>query len=1093
MRNTIVLLLCLFYPILLAAQATEGSILGTITDTTGAVVPRAAVRVTNVGTGIKRLAETDSSGEYVVTNLSLGSYRVVVEAKGFQRLINPPVAITVKARVRVDGVLQVGEVSQEVNVSASASLIRTDTPELGGVVSRQVLQDVPNIGRNFLSLAGLVPGTTNGPPASRQRDFSGASVTISGASAEANNFIIDGISDNMEFSGAIGVVPPMDAIQEFAIQTSQYSAEFGRSGGGVVNVAIKSGTNDFHGFAYDYLRNDRLDARPFDFTGTNPRKTPIRRNQFGAGLGGPVIKNRVFFFANYEGLRFPNNTNETVIVPKVAQKAGNFTDSGFIIYDPSTAHVDPANPSRTIRDPFAGNQIPSQRLDAIGVKLLSYYPNPNYTDANPSVRNNYLATDINRDKLDSFNVKGDYSISSRDTMTSRFSQQFGGRDRSSWMPNNVIGATAMLNGANAGITFTHVFSPTLVNEVRAGYNYLHFGNELLNHDNVLDQFNIPNYNTTPFSRGYPSLSITNISGAGIVRPIASVPTPFFLVEHSYQYMDNMSWQKGSHAIKFGGEIGRVHNNRFQGRPGGGGLTYNATYTTQVVGSAVETARNGVGDALLGLASGFYTNYSVDGIRIHSKRYGGFVQDDWRATRKLTLSFGLRYDYFGPYTEEQNRFTRFDLATGERIMPLSTKPLAESELKIAGGILPSGWRYDSLDKVVPRANYKNFAPRFGFAYAFNNRLALRGGYGLFYGVTVSNNANNSGTEGNPFYCDFSLASDLNNPIVVRNGFPAGGLYGALSAATFSSYYTPLNRHDPYTQKYSLNVQISTTRQTALEVGYSGQRALGFPTLAYMNVPLPGAGTIQTRRPYPNVGVFTAYLPINDSNYNGLEASFRLKEYHGLAAQSAFTFSKSLGYTTGTDGGLLADPYNYRYDYGPLNYDYRKRWVSAVIYRVPAMKALPAVPRHILDNWEVSSLLTLQGGYPFTVGVTGQVMNNGISGNRATTLRDPNLPTGDRTRDRWFDTSAFNSPAIYIWGSQGKNILRGPGLSVVDFALQKSIPVREGKRISIRMEATNLFNRVQLGLPSSSLGGTNFGAIRGLQSGPRNIQLAGRFDF
>jgi hypothetical protein len=243
----------------------------------------------------------------------------------------------------------------------------------------------------------------------------------------------------------------------------------------------------------------------------------------------------------------------------------------------------------------------------------------------------------------------------------------------------------------------------------------------------------------------------------------------------------------------------------------------------------------------------------------------------------------------------------------------------------------------------------------------------------------------------------------------------------------------------------------------------------------------------------VGGFLAYLPINDSNYNALEASFRLKEFHGLALQSAFTFSKALGYTTGTDGGVLADPYNYRYDYGPLNYDYRKRFVSALVYRVPSIKALPAAARYVMDNWQVSSLLTLQGGYPFTVGVTGQVMNNGLGGNRATTLRNPNLPTGDRTRDRWFDTSAFVSPDIYLWGAQGKNILRGPGLSVVDFALQKSIPVREGKRISIRMEATNLFNRVQLGLPAASLGAANFGAIRSLQAGPRNIQLAGRFDF
>src|SRR5437870_436672 len=401
MRYLLLLLVFLLSSFRLAAQATEGSILGTVTDSSGAAVPQATVRVTSVETGAERVAETSSTGEYVVTNLSVGSYTVAIEAKGFQRAVHPPVSITVKARVRVDATLQVGEVTQALNVTGGTTLIKTDTAEVGGVVSRQVLQEVPNFGRNFLSLAGLVPGSTNGPPASRQRDFSGASVTVSGASAEANNFIIDGISDNMEFSGAIGVVPAMDAIQEFAIQTSQYSAEFGRSGGGVVNVAIKSGSNDLHGFAYDYLRNDKLDARSYDFTGTRPAKPPVRRNQFGAGAGGPIVKNRVFFFGNYEGLRFPNNANETVIVPTALEKKGDFTRSQFNIFDPSTAHVDPANSTRSIRDQFPGNLIPATRIDAIGARLLSFYPDPNYTDANPAVRNNYLATDINRDTLNS--------------------------------------------------------------------------------------------------------------------------------------------------------------------------------------------------------------------------------------------------------------------------------------------------------------------------------------------------------------------------------------------------------------------------------------------------------------------------------------------------------------------------------------------------------------------------------------------------------------------------------------------------------------------------------------------------------------------
>ena len=280
-----VLVFCLLMPVSMFGQATEGTILGTVFDPTGAVMPNTTVRVTNTLTGAERITSTNAAGEYAVTNLPLGTYAVTAEMAGFKKAVHPPVPMTVKARVRVDLTLEVGDASQSIEVTGATPLLKTDTAEVGGVVSRQLLQDVPIFSRNFLALAALVPGTTSGPPASRQRDFSGASVTIGGASAEANNFIIDGISNNMEFSGALAVVPPIDAIQEFAIQTSQYSAEFGRSGGGVVNVAIKSGTNDWHGFAYDYLRNDKLDARPYDFTGTNPAKPPLRRNQFGGGLG----------------------------------------------------------------------------------------------------------------------------------------------------------------------------------------------------------------------------------------------------------------------------------------------------------------------------------------------------------------------------------------------------------------------------------------------------------------------------------------------------------------------------------------------------------------------------------------------------------------------------------------------------------------------------------------------------------------------------------------------------------------------------------------------------------------------------------------
>jgi hypothetical protein len=1081
----------------LRGQATEGSILGTVTDSSSAVIAGATVKITSVETGTERVQSTTAEGEFVVTNLSLGSYVVRVEAKGFKSVVHPPVTITVKARIRVDSTLEIGEVTQTVQVTGETPLLKSDTPEVGGVVSREELESYPVFGRNFMELAALVPGTTPGAAVSRQRDFSGAAVTVAGASAEANNFIVDGISNNMEFSGATAVVPALDAMQEFAVQTSQYSAEFGRSGGGVINVAMKSGTNQIHGFAYDYFRNEKLNARPYDFTGVNPPKQPVRRNQFGVGGGGPIKKNRSFLFTNYEGTRNPSNSYSQRTVPTAAERSGNFSASGFVAYDPAALAPDPAAPATQVRQPFPNNAIPSTRFDPIGVKILSYFPDPNYRDPNPGVRTNYLVSEQNKDDLDSFTIKTDNNLSSRDILMGRISQQRGGRLRSSWMPEKLVGGIGKLDATNTGITYTRILRPAMVNETRLGYNYLRFGNEMTNHTDVLGSFKIPGYNEPPYVTGIPDIALRNFTSTTAVRPIASVPNPFLLVEHTWQFMDNVSMQKGKHALKAGAEYGRVANNRFQGRSGGGSLSFQGYYTTRGLGQTLPTLQSGVPDALLGMAYSFSTQYAFDAIRIRSVRFSSFLQDEWRLTRRLTLSLGLRYDFYGPYSEAQGRIGNFDLSTGTRIVPEQSRQAVIRTLGLPNGDLPAGWRYDKLENVMPHKNWRNFAPRFGFAYAAHRRLVIRGGYGIFYGVTVSNNANNAGTEGGPFFFDFGLASDLVRPILVKEGFPSGGLTSLLSARTFSAYYGPLDRKDPYTHKYSLNLQTLPFRQLAVEVGYTGQRALAFATLVAGNVPLPGPGTVQDRRPFPNVGGYWMYLPIADSNYNALEITFRQKRWHGLSVHGAFTFSKVLGYTQGTDGQSATDhinnPYDYRYDYGVLNFDMRKRLVIGWTYDVPKVKQLGLVGRHILNRWQLSGINNWYAGFPYSVGVTGPTLNNGSGTNRANKIREAEIPVSERTVNRWFDTTAFTLPPNYVWGAQGKNTMRGPGVLSIEFAMQKSIPVAEGKLITIRMEAQNFLNTVQYGMPSATAGSTSIGTIRSLSQGPRNIQLAGRFTF
>jgi hypothetical protein len=1067
----------------LLGQATEGAIAGLVRDPSGAMVHRAHVQVTNVDTGIVRATESNETGEYVVSNLPPGSYTVAVEAPGFKKSVQPPITLTVKARIRVDMALELGGAAQTVEVSSAAPMIKTETAEVGGVVSRDLLHDAPVFDRNFMSLAGLIPGTTEGPASARQRDFSGSAVTVGGAAAEANNFIVDGVSNNMEFSGAMGVTPAIDAIQEFAIQTSQYSAEFGRSGGGVVNVAIRSGTNQYHGFAYDYLRNDVMNAEPYDFTHTNPPKPPVRQNQFGAGMGMPVIRNHLFVFGNFEGIRAVTTTNVISSVPTAQEKQGDFSKSGFTIADPSTS-------DGKTRTPFPGNVIAASRLTSSGVALIGLLPSPNYND--PTLPHSYYAPDQQTNHLNSYNLKLDGNPDANDTITGRISQQLGGRSDSSWVPNNVLGGRAVLDATNSGLTYTRVLSPHMVNDARLGYNFLNFGNYMGYTKQVLDPATIPGLNVLSFATGYPSVTIRDYTSAAVVRPIASVPNPFFLKEHSWQFMDNVSFTLNRHSIKVGGEFGRVNSNRFQGRNGGAVLSYTGNYTTPTVGQTLETIRNGAADMLLGLTSSFTTQYAFDAVRIKSNRVSGFVQDDWRVRSNLVLNLGLRWDYFGPYYEEQNRFGNFDPQTGTRLVPDSTRSIIQNVLGIPGGNLPAGWRYVPLSDVIPHRNLANFGPRFGFAYSPTKRVVMRGGAGIFYAATTANDFNNSGTEGNPFFFDYTLTGDNVNPINVQQGFPGSGVAAVLSQPTFAGYYGPRTRHDPYTEKWSFNIQTLASRTTAVEIGYTGQNGRSFPAGVPGNQPTPGVGTIQTRRPFPNVGAYTQYLPINRSHYEALEISVKQREFHGLTAQVAFTWSKALALSDGT-GTSMNDSYNFHYDWGRTGYDLPRKLVTSFVYRIPFPASWYKPAQKAFGGWELSSLWNYRDGYPFTVGVSGPTLNNGAGTNRANLVGNPNLPADQRNLNKWIDPAAFTAPPNYVWGNQGRNMLRGPSLFQTDAGLQKRFTLTEKWKLMVRGEAANLFNRVQLGTPIATFGASGFGSIRSLAAGPRNLQVSMKLEF
>lgn len=1067
----------------LLAQATEGSILGTVADPSGSVVTGASIKVTSVQTNFVRSTVTNSNGEYVVPNLPLGSYTVSAEMPGFKKSVYPPVEITVKARLRVDLQLAVGEVSQAVEVTGSAPVLKTDTPEVSTLITRKQLDSLPSQNRHFLSMAVLTPGTYRKWTAGggdRIGDFSGGeSIAVNGLNSGQNNFILDGVSNNVEHTGGLNAVPAIDAIQEVSIQTNAYSAEFGRSAGAVVNVAMKSGTNQIHGFGYDYLQNDLFNSRPYDFSGTNPAKQPLRKNLFGGGISGPIKKDKIFLFANYEGLRQPAAVIEYDTTPTALERTGDFSKSGWVVYDPSTTT------KAGTRTPFAGNVIPKAQINPFMQQLISIFPVPNYTDPNPAVLNNYLALDRNNDAKDAFNLKGDVNLSSKDTLSMRYTKQYYSKDRSGWVTDNFIGGHGSLNGTNSGLTETHVFTPNLLNEVRVGWNYVHDGNAPLN-NTILDSLKqIPGGLPNP---GYPTISRRNISSTKAVRPLTTLPNPYILWQNSLEYMDNVIWHKSGHAIKAG--VNYVHHrNEVGGGGAAGGIKFSIDgfQTVASVGAKRPANLTGTADGLLGLANQLTTYYTFDKTRLRDSRFASFIQDDWRVTPKLSLSLGLRYEWFPTFTVKGNQQTNFDFATGKVLVPQESRSWVQSFLGLPNGALPPNYQYVPGDRVLGKNIGLDLSPRFGFAYSLSSRVVLRGGYGIFHTPPSTLSVNN--TVGAPFSFQVQLIGDTATPVDIAKGFPSSGIYDTLNSNSIPPAQYQGQYHDPYVQKYGMNVQIMPFQKTVLEVGYEGNHAIRLENSTRINFPTPAPGDIQARRPYPQWGEGFGIEFTGHSNFNALEVTLRQQPIHGVTIYSALTLQHSYGDT------YYVDPYNFAYGRGTLDIDTAQQWATSVIYDTPALQQSRWFLKQPFGGWQVSSLIQLRGGLPFSVN-SSQVMNDNINASRANLVLSNGpaaLPDSERTINRWFNTAAFTTPADYAWGNSGLNILRGPGWAEVELAVQKSFTVAENKRLTFRAEAQNALNRVNLGQPSATVGSAGIGTIRSLAGDPRQMQMVLKFTF
>jgi Carboxypeptidase regulatory-like domain len=1071
------------------AQSTSARIVGAVADGGGQALPNVTVKVTSLETGAVRAAATDGEGNYSVPNLPIGSYEVAVEASGFKRFAQRSVRLTVDQTARVDIKLEVGQVSESVTVEGGAPLVESERSAIGQIVENKTIVQLPLNGRNFIRLGSLIPGTTEGAPGNtNNRDRQGGvSLTANGQRAEYNNFMLDGVDNNSTVNGVATIVPSVDALQEFKVQTSNYSAELGRAAGAVVNIAIKQGTNDFHGSLYEFLRNDKLDARnPFAFDSAGvPAKNPLRRNQFGGTIGGPISlpksifgplggysgANRTFFFFNYEGLRQRRGATGRFQVPSLAQRSGDFTGQPTI-YNPFTV----VNGARVA---FPNNQIPAALISPIAQRVLDLIPQPN---ANEPGGINYIKQFSNPIDNNQYHIRGDHAVTPNDLLMARYSET---RSATLNRTINFNGDSTEINTKGGVIAYTKVISPKAVNDFRFGtqryeFNFLPEGVGT----DFTSPLGLPVFSTGEKFLRYPTVTLRNFTGFG-----GQTSIPLERVENTFQWSDTLTLTLGSHAVKVGGDVRRYQLSNFQPQFSSGNYNFTGAFTG-VIGSQYAT---GLADFLLGLplSETILNTTGFDANRLRNTRVTLFAQDDWQVSSRLTLNLGLRWERDGAWREKDDRWGYFDLSRGEVVYPKSAKTQFTT--------FPYPFRFDE-NRDLKKPQNDAFAPRFGFALRpFNdNKAVMRGAYGIFYGQPLAFLVLNSAVTFPPFSLRQVATSGTTTPqlrIGVFPGVDPSTLIAANPGGLFS--INPDELVNGYVQQWNFGVEHELLRDVALKVSYVGNKGTRLERRYEANAALPpAAGAINPRRRFPRFQGITQQESTSFSTYHSLQVTGEKRFSNGLLFLLGYTWSKSLDDTStwsglgGQESPFAQDPSRIFLEKGRSGFDLRQRLTATWVYEVP-FKSGNSVVNALISGWQSSGLMTVRTGYPFSVTVGGDVPNAGTQNTRANLVGDPRLPGEQRGVDRWFNTDAFVQPAAFTFGTSGRNIVDGPGSALFDLALLRVFKLAERHQLQFRAEFFNAFNHPTFGLPNATVGNAAFGRLGGANN--REMQFALKYLF
>ncbi len=1070
------------------AQSATGEINGSVADSSGAAIGSATVTITNPATGFNRSLQTNEQGIYSAPALNPGVYTIKVEKTGFQAQSRAGVELQVGQTANLDFSLPVGNVSEVVEVTGGAPVLDTETTSVGTVIENRRIVELPLNGRNYLQLASLIPGaTTNGPASSQgQQRMGGArnqfALNVAGQRVHFNHYSLDGMENTDPNFNTYLFLPSIDALQEFKVESGLFSAEYGR-GIAQVNVSTKAGSNQFHGVAFAFVRNAYFDARNF-FAPVNP---PFKRNQFGGTGSGPVIKNKLFFMFNYEGLRERRSLTQVGTLPDARYRSGNF---GFL----NRAIRDPQNPGQV----FPNGIIPESRVHPISRRVLNdFFPLPNQAGSGAlGIANNYLNDESRKTDGNQFTVRSDFTAFQNDTFFFRFSQTkepqyipFQIKDQ-----GNVVG----ILGQQGIIGYTKVIGANKVNDFKFGMNYFNSRNiqQRAFQRNVVGELGLQGISQDPLFWGIPVFQISGFANIGECNDC-----PFVNWNTTFQWSDNFAWTVGKHSLRLGGEFRRLRYNQIGAVVPRGRFTWNGQYTGEPMA-----------DMLLGVMSGTEGQVGAPIANFRQSYMSLYLQDTYKVTPKLTANFGLRWEYESPYADKHDAIVNVDFAWDNSREPVfvraGTGSINEGNPQFPA---PPTWqlvRDGRFGRGAGIPDRNDFGPRAGLAYQLNSKTVLRAGGGIYY-VRDIGNAVFDIVRNIPFTIRQAETADTTRPNLTWNR-----LFTATGAPSFL-LINQYGERTSYVTQWQSSVQRELTKNMSLEVTYMGSAGIKLRRLTSYNNPEPRPGNPNLNRPFPKFnGSFQNMNAPSHSNYHSLQARLQHRFANGFTLLGSYAYSKSIDNGSGvrtTDGDALtpSDNYNLAHERGLSAFDFRQRFTASFLYELPfgqgrKMSITNPVGNFIFGGWQLGGILTFQDGFPNTVYCgPGNIQNGGgYCKPDAVSGANPNLPDGQQTIARFFNTDAYVdrvgvapgvTPTVFRYGTAGRNTVIGPGIASLDMSMNKFFRFREHHAVEFRGEFFNLPNTPIFGQPGTTVRTPTYGVISGTRIDSRQIQLALKYSF